>query len=325
MIAGRTGSQIYRIMVWWKLMRPFTLLPPLLGMWSGAASAWGAGHARHMTGVELLCALLLGGLMAALLNGASNALNQVYDLSLDRINKPHRPIPSGNVSVAGALRFAVVLYAMSVVITWFIQPAGRPELTVIVLLTAVLTWAYSAPPIRARNSWWLAPLVIAIPRGGLLKVAGWATLAGVSTDPEPWALGGVFFLFVLGVAGVKDFTDMDGDRQGGATSLPLRFGPQRAARMMAPFLVFPWILLALLSLGVGGEGPVLKVSTTPALVLCALLVAHGTFTAWKLISYGNQMEASDRGVQLWRNVYLLMMEAQIGVALLYLFFGEGAP
>ena len=39
--------------------------------------------------------------MAATLNAASNVLNQVHDLDLDRINKPERPIPSGAVSIGG--------------------------------------------------------------------------------------------------------------------------------------------------------------------------------------------------------------------------------
>jgi len=32
--------------------------------------------------------------MAAVLNGASNGINQIYDLAIDRVNKPKRPIPS---------------------------------------------------------------------------------------------------------------------------------------------------------------------------------------------------------------------------------------
>ena len=33
--------------------------------------------------------------MAALLNAGNNALNQIYDLEIDRVNKPKRPLPSG--------------------------------------------------------------------------------------------------------------------------------------------------------------------------------------------------------------------------------------
>jgi 4-hydroxybenzoate polyprenyltransferase len=54
--------------------------------------------------------IVLGTLMAAALNAASNALNQVTDLEADRINKPGRPIPSGRMTVPEALRAAGFLY-----------------------------------------------------------------------------------------------------------------------------------------------------------------------------------------------------------------------
>ena len=57
----------------------------------------------------------------------------------------------------------------------------------------------------------------------LLKVAGWSsvkTIAGV----EPWYIGAIFGLFLLGATTTKDFADMDGDRRGGCRQAvaPLR-------------------------------------------------------------------------------------------------------
>ena len=77
-------------------------------------------------------------------------------------------------------------------------------------------------------------------RGGLLKVAGWSFVASVAIG-EPWAIGGVFALFLLGATSTKDFSDMVGDREHGWITLPIRFGVARAARMMAPFFVLPWL------------------------------------------------------------------------------------
>ena len=39
-----------------------------------------------------LLPVVLGALMAAVLNSASNAINQIYDLDIDRVNKPKRPL-----------------------------------------------------------------------------------------------------------------------------------------------------------------------------------------------------------------------------------------
>ena len=43
----------------------------------------------------------------AILNGASNALNQVTDLKSDKISKPYRPIPQGIVSIYTALLISI--------------------------------------------------------------------------------------------------------------------------------------------------------------------------------------------------------------------------
>jgi 4-hydroxybenzoate polyprenyltransferase len=73
------------------LARPFTLLPPLLGIVSGAICAWGSAHnpdpTRALTS-SVIWTIVLGSLCASFLNAANNSLNQIYDLEIDRINKP---------------------------------------------------------------------------------------------------------------------------------------------------------------------------------------------------------------------------------------------
>ena len=65
--------------------------------------------------------------MAAVLNAASNALNQIYDLEIDRVNKPKRPLPSGRLSMREAWVFTCVAYAVALVLAWLVAPGGRHE------------------------------------------------------------------------------------------------------------------------------------------------------------------------------------------------------
>src|SRR5438046_4907817 len=85
-----------------KLARPFTLLPPLFGIISGAVCAWGSAHnpdpSRAVT-ASVILTVALGSLCASFLNAASNALNQICDLEIDRINKPSRPLVTGAISL----------------------------------------------------------------------------------------------------------------------------------------------------------------------------------------------------------------------------------
>src|SRR6476646_629467 len=97
-----------------ELSRPFTLVAPALGFASGAATAAGAVP-REAFSRDLILFPLIGLLMAAVLNAASNALNQIYDLEIDRINKPRRPLPSGRLSSREAWTFTLATYVVALV------------------------------------------------------------------------------------------------------------------------------------------------------------------------------------------------------------------
>ena len=127
--------------VLFEFSRPFTLVAPALGFASGAATAIGAVP-RETFSRDLIVFPVLGLLMAAVLNAASNALNQIYDLDIDRINKPHRPLPSGRLSMKTAWLFTAVTYAVALVLAWMVAPGGRHECFWIVVVATAITFVY---------------------------------------------------------------------------------------------------------------------------------------------------------------------------------------
>ena len=76
----------------------------------------------------------------------------------------------------------------------------------------------------------------------LLKVAGWSTVKTIF-GLEPWYIGAIFGLFVLGASTTKDFADIEGDRAGGCQTLPILYGVKKAAWIIAPFFVLPFVLI----------------------------------------------------------------------------------
>src|SRR4030095_13417611 len=105
----------------------------------------------------------------------------------------------------------------------------------------LFTFVYSAPAFgRTKADAFLANVTIAIPRGCLLKVAGWSMIAS-AFHVEPWFIGAIFFLFLVGASSTKDFSDMKGDAAAGCRTLPVRFGVAAASRTIAPFFVLPWL------------------------------------------------------------------------------------
>jgi 4-hydroxybenzoate polyprenyltransferase len=298
--------------VYVEFARPFTLAPPALGVVSGAVTAWGAGHSRPPLTWELALPVLWGALMAAVLNAGNNGLNQIYDLDIDRVNKPKRPLPTGALELGEAWLFTVVMFVIAWALAWLADPSGRHECFWIVLFTSALCWIYSAPPLWTKRRGLWANITIAVPRGVLLKVAGWSTVKTI-VGVEPWFIGAIFGLFLLGAASTKDFADIEGDRKGGCRTLPIQYGVKAAAWMIAPFFVLPFALIP-----IGVLSGILTGNATLLMILGPLLIVYGLYTVYLLVRRPEDLATTENHPS-WTHMYRMMMLAQVGFAVAYLF------
>src|SRR3954469_6098750 len=291
--------------------RPFTPLAPALGFASGAATAAGAAPPESWS-PALLIYPFIGLVMAAVLNAASNALNQIYDLEIDRINKPRRPLPSGRLSLQHAWTFTFITYAIALALAWFVSPAGRHECFWIVVVATIITILYSAPPFRTKRLGIWANVTIAIPRGVLLKVAGWSAVKTIAGS-EPWFIGAIFGLFLLGASTTKDFADMEGDARGGCRTLPIIYGVRRAAWMISPSFVLPFLMIS-----VGAFAGILTGHFVLLQILAAVMTAYGIYVCYLMLRRPEDLAVEENHVS-WAHMYRMMFVAQIGFALAYLF------
>jgi 4-hydroxybenzoate polyprenyltransferase len=292
------------------LGRPFTLVAPALGFISGALTAIGAAPRDALT-AGILIPPLIGSLMAAMLNAGNNALNQIYDLEIDRVNKPTRPLPSGRLSIPEVWGFTIVTYVLALILAWLVAPGGRHECFWLVAVAVVCTYLYSVPPFRTKRLGIWANLTIAIPRGTLLKVAGWSsakTIAGV----EPWYIGAIFGLFLLGATTTKDFADMEGDRRGGCRTLPIQYGVRRAAWMISPSFVVPFLMIPL-----GAWLQILTGNFMLLQILGAVMTTYGIYVCYLMLRRPEELAVEANHVS-WAHMYRMMFVAQIGFALAYL-------
>ena len=225
---GQPASAVATLAATSNLARPFTLVAPALGFISGALTAVGAAPREAVDRGAAGRRRSSARRWRRVLNAGNNALNQIYDLEIDRVNKPKRPLPSGALTIAQAW----VLHRRHLRAGAGAGLAGRARRPARVLLDrrsspSVCTYIYSVPPLRTKRHGIWANITIAIPRGVLLKVAGWSTVKTI-VGLEPWYIGAIFGLFLLGASTTKDFADMEGDR---ARRLPDAADPlRRAAR-----------------------------------------------------------------------------------------------
>lgn len=299
-----------RAALWLELARPFTLLAPALGVVSGAITAAGADP-RDVWTADLVRYTAIGAIMAMVLNGANNALNQIYDLEIDRVNKPQRPLTSGRMSIREAWTFTWITYAAALVLAWFVAPGGRHECFWIVVVATICTFVYSVPPLRTKTRGIWANVTIAIPRGVLLKVAGWSCVKTV-WGVEPWFIGAIFGLFLLGASTTKDFADMEGDARGGCRTLPIIYGVRRAAWMISPSFVLPFLLISY-----GTFAGILTGNFWLLQALAAGMTVYGVYVCYLMLRKPEEL-AIDANHVSWAHMYRMMFVAQVGFAIAYL-------
>ena len=284
------------------------MLAPVVGVACGATAA--AARLGRRVGPARGWRSPAGSAMFA--NAASNAWNQAFDADIDRVNKPARPIPSGRATVRGALTLGHVCAALGLLLACAPCEARGPPVVPRVrrhrrardLDLQRAAAAHEAQPGRRAGDD-RGPARVPRPRGR----AG-PSLAAPTTI-EPWALGLVPGLFVLGAASTKDFADVEGDRAHGCRTLPVALGAARAARVVAPFLVLPFLLYPVLS-----AAGLLARPFAAWLVTGALLAAGGGWTARALLADPARL-ATERNHPAWRGMYLLMVANTVSIAAVY--------
>ena len=178
------------------------------------------------SGVYPLSRLILACISGMWIGAGGNAINDVFDLAIDRINKPRRPLPASLVTPGQAKRFAVSCFGLGTVLAALINPFNF----LIALGSSVLLYLYSS--ILKRTVFW-GNLTVAFMLGLALVYGGLA----VGGFRNALIVGLFAFLYNLPREILKDIEDMEGDRAQGAVTMPIRYGVKTALGWATAFLV----------------------------------------------------------------------------------------
>jgi chlorophyll synthase len=246
-----------------ELLKPITWFPP---MWAFACGVVASGVAvTEQWPLVLLGVLLTGPLVCA----TSQAVNDWFDREVDAINEPQRPIPSGRMPGRWGLYIAVAWTVISLLVALALGPWGFGAAAVGLLLA----WAYSAPPLRLKVNGWWGNAACGISYEGLAWVTGAAVMAGgAMPGGRSLALAALYSLGAHGIMTLNDFKSVQGDRQMGIGSLPVRLGVDGAARTACWMMAAPQAVVIVL----------LALWGTPwhAAAVAALLLAQAVLMTW---------------------------------------------
>jgi homogentisate phytyltransferase / homogentisate geranylgeranyltransferase len=209
----------------WKFSRPHTIIGTSLSVLALYLIA--IATSENYLGIESL-GYLIGAWLACLCgNIYIVGLNQLEDVAIDRINKPHLPIAAGEFSRQQGQTIVTITGILAITIAAL---SGQWLLATVGVSLAIGT-AYSLPPIRLKRFPFFAALCIFTVRGVIVNLGLFLHFSKTLSDrevllPSVWVLTLFILIFTIAIAIFKDVPDMEGDKQYNITTFTLLLGKQ---------------------------------------------------------------------------------------------------
>jgi geranylgeranylglycerol-phosphate geranylgeranyltransferase len=212
-----------------------------------------------------------------LVTAGGNVINDYFDITIDKVNKPDRALPSGQITQRGALLYAITLTLFGVAVALFINPLCLGLATLNAVLLVLYSW-------KLKRTALFGNLLVGFLTGSVFLFGG----AAVSAVFLPGLLFLSAMLAITSREIVKDVEDLQGDKRVGASTLPIRYGVSLSLAAAAFFMLaavavspLPFVtsMLGFAYLGI--------------VVLADLILLYGVSLSWRapsrasaLIKYG---------------------------------------
>lgn len=212
-----------RIPAFISILRPHNMLASAFAVVAGSIIAHGNNSAE----------LAVTAVLAGLVTGTGNILNDCFDLAVDRVNKPDRPLPSGRMTPRAAIAWYLALSVLVTTAAGILVPRG--------VGTLIIAWQIALAVYARWCKRWLVIgnlVVAAISASAFLAGSMLAHNARAALVP-----GVIAFVFVLCREIVKGAEDVQGDRQGNVRTLAVVRGAPLAGTTAAALMLLLAMLL----------------------------------------------------------------------------------
>jgi geranylgeranylglycerol-phosphate geranylgeranyltransferase len=194
------------------------LLRPLNVFTSGLAMVIGSGILGTLNDTGTLLLVMAVVMCFA---GAANALNDVVDYEIDKINRPMRPLPSGFVKKRTALFISILLFSVGTLACLELSEAAKVIGIVIAMPFMVLYSKYlKGMPL-------IGNMIVAFILGLSFLFCG----AAFNNMSPMWIPMILAFGLTLVRELVKDIADMEGDQSVGLKTFPITAGIEKSIQL----------------------------------------------------------------------------------------------
>ncbi|MDW7733721.1 MAG: UbiA family prenyltransferase [Methanolobus sp.] len=176
----------------------------------------------------------LGFLSVFFISASILVLNDYFDIETDRINAPHRPIPSNAVTPTEALAFSLCLMFSGLILSYLISFTAL----LFVIILSVIGFLYNR---KYKKSGLPGNIMVSLSVGMTFIYGG--VSVGLPFNNIVWFFGVIAALIDLGEEIAADAMDIQGDLLIDSNSLAIRYGKGIALRISS----FIFLLVILLT------------------------------------------------------------------------------
>jgi len=222
------------------------------------------------------------------LSASAMVLNDYFDIEVDKINDPKRPIPSGEITPKQALTFGIILIAIGILMgigidlfEYFRHGSQFGVSIITAVICAVMAAGYTKYMKRFSI---VGNLAVSI--GVWMGFLYGDLVFDFMLEALPQCMGAAAFFLNFGREVSKGIMDIEGDRENKVTTVATALGPKWTARI-ASAIIFLALPVSIIPIFVAGASWVylFSINVIQALVLAVsiwLLIDHKPETIKKI-------------------------------------------
>ncbi len=158
----------------------------------------------------------------------SSAINDLFDMRVDSINMPFRPLERGSLRVKDVIYFSLFSYSLAIFVSYLISF----HYFLSIILMAISSIIYSLPPFSLKDRGILGNIDLGFTTTFTTLYSGSVLITKTFSIPEIVIISSIsltaFFTFF---SILKDFKDMKGDKIHHKETVVIRFGLKNALAM----------------------------------------------------------------------------------------------
>jgi geranylgeranylglycerol-phosphate geranylgeranyltransferase len=256
------------------------------------------GEIMALGSLPPLSKLFLGFMWGVFLSSPAMILNDYFDIEVDRVNAPQRPLPSGLVSPATAILFTVITTLVGLTASFYLGQAALVLYLVFWLIGFIYNWKLKEMGLYG-NLLVSFSVAITFILGGIV--------VGEPRNKAVWIISLMVFFFDLAEEIAADAMDIEGDKKRNVKSVAILLGKKQALRISAVlFLLVIVISLLPVFFNLLGTSYLIIISLTDMVIL---------FFVMKLLT----SRTIEQGRSSIRSIYLSALVGMLTILISYFF------